>query len=163
MRQLSLPIIAKINGYCLGGGLGLALNTDIRIACQNARFSIPAVKLGIVCPKDIIDQLIKLIGESHAKIILYTGEQISAQQAYTMGLVQYVCDNHDSLDKYVFDLAVRISQNAPLSLCAIKFMIEKDTDDIMISTAIDACKNSNDIHEGRQAFREKRSANFQGV
>ncbi|CAF3567770.1 unnamed protein product [Rotaria sordida] len=162
LLQFPLPIIAKINGYCLGGGLALAMHVDIRIACQNALFSIPAVKLGLACPKDIIDRLIKLVGESHAKMILYTGDRISAQQAYSIGLIQYVTDNHDSLDQYVFDLARKISCNAPLSVRSIKLMIENRNDDLAIKNVIDACRNSNDIIEGRNAFREKREANFQG-
>ena len=162
LRQFPLPIIAKINGYCLGGGLALAMSIDIRIASQNASFSIPAVKLGLPCPKDIIERLIQLIGESHAKMILYTGDRITAQQAYSMGLIEYVCDNHENLDQYVLDLARRIAFNAPLSLRTIKVMIENKNDDLAIQTAIDVCEKSNDINEGRNAFREKREANFQG-
>ncbi|CAF2092038.1 unnamed protein product [Rotaria magnacalcarata] len=162
IRQYPLPIIAKINGYCLGGGLALAMSVDIRIASQNAQFGIPAVKLGLACPKDIIDRLIQLIGESHAKMVLYTGDRISAQQAHSMGLIQYLCHNHDDLDKYVFDLAQRISSNAPLSLRSIKTMIEIGDDKLAIQAAIDACRNSNDTNEGRNAFREKREPHFQG-
>jgi enoyl-CoA hydratase/carnithine racemase len=162
LLQFPIPIIAKINGYCLGGGLALAMNIDIRIASSNASFSIPAVKLGVPLPKDIIDRLIQLIGESHAKMILYTGDRISAQQAYSIGLIQYVCDNHDSLDKYVLDFARTLSRNAPLSIRSIKTMIENKNDELAIKTAIDACRNSNDMNEGRNAFREKREANFQG-
>jgi enoyl-CoA hydratase/carnithine racemase len=95
-------------------------------------------------------------------MILYTGDRISAQQAYSIGLIQYVCDNHDSLDKYVLDFAQRLSRNAPLSIRTIKTIIENKTDELVIKTAIDACRNSNDINEGRNAFREKREANFQG-
>jgi enoyl-CoA hydratase/carnithine racemase len=162
LRQFPIPIIAKINGFCLGGGLALAMSVDLRIASQNALFSIPAVKLGLPCPKDIIDRLIQLVGESHAKMILYTGDRISAQQAYSIGLIQNVCDSHENLDKYVLDLARTISSNAPLSVRAIKTMIENSTDELAIKTAVDACRNSNDMNEGRNAFREKREANFQG-
>ncbi len=162
LLKFPIPIIAKINGYCLGGGLALAMSVDIRIASQNALFSIPAVKLGVACPKDIIDRLIKLVGESHAKMILYTGDRISAQQAYSMGLIQYVCDDNDSLDKYISDLARTLSRNAPLSIRSIKLMIEHENNESAIKTAIDACLNSNDINEGRNAFQEKREANFQG-
>jgi len=162
LRQFPIPIIAKIDGYCLGGGLALAMSVDIRIASQNALFSIPAVKLGVPCPKDIIDRLIQLVGEPQAKMILYTGDRISAQQAHSIGLIQYVCDNHDSLDKYVLDFARTITCNAPLSIRSIKIMIENENDELTIKTAIDECRNSNDIHEGLNAFREKRQANFQG-
>ncbi|CAF1014975.1 unnamed protein product [Adineta steineri] len=161
LRQYPIPIIAKINGYCLGGGLALAMNVDIRIASENASFSIPAVKLGVPCPKDIVHRLIQLVGESQAKMILYMGNRISAQQAYTIGLIQYVSDSHDNLDKYVLELAQTISRNAPLSIRSIKLMIENGTNELTIKTSIDACLSSHDINEGRNAFREKRDANFQ--
>ena len=161
-RQFPIPIIAKINGFCLGGGLALAMSADLRIASENAQFSIPAVKLGLPCPKDIIDRLIELIGESHAKLILYTGDRISAQRAHSIGLIEHLCDSPDSLDAYVLDLARTISRNAPLSIRAIKTMIENTTDESAIERAIAACQNSNDIKEGQNAFREKREASFQG-
>lgn len=162
LRQFPIPIIAKINGFCLGGGLALAMSVDLRIASQNASFSIPAVKLGLPCPKDIIDRLIQLVGESHAKMILYTGDRISAQQAHSIGLIENVYDSHESLDKHVLDLARMISCNAPLSIRSIKIMIDNNTDELAIKTAVDACRNSNDMNEGRNAFREKRGAHFQG-
>ena len=162
LRQYPIPIIAQINGYCLGGGLALAMNVDLRIASNNAVFSIPAVKLGVALPKDIIDRLMQLVGESHAKLILYTGDRISAKQALSMGLIQHVCDSHESLNQYVMDLARRISRSAPLSVRTIKTIIENPTDELAIQTAVDACRNSNDIHEGKTAFREKREPNFQG-
>lgn len=163
IRQFPLPIIGKINGYCLGGGLALAMSVDIRIASQNALFSIPAVKLGLPCPRDIIQRLIQLVGESNAKMILYTGDRITAQQALSIGLIQYVCENHENLDNYVYDLAKKLSCNAPLSLRTIKLMIENENDELAIKTAVDACRNSDDINEGRKAFRGKREPNFQGV
>jgi enoyl-CoA hydratase len=162
LLQFPIPIIAKIQGFCLGGGLALAMSVDIRIASDNALFSVPAVKLGVPLPKDIINRLIKLVGESHAKMILYTGDRISAKRAYSIGLIEYVCDDHDSLDKYVLDLARTLSRNAPLSVRAIKLMIENETDESAIQKAIDTCLKSDDINEGRNAFREKREANFQG-
>ncbi|CAF1589625.1 unnamed protein product, partial [Adineta ricciae] len=85
-----------------------------------------------------------------------------ADQAYSKGLIQHVCDNHDSLDKYVLNLARTISTNAPLSLRSMKLMIENKNDETAIKAAIDACLISNDINEGRNAFRQKREAKFQG-
>lgn len=162
LRRFPIPIIAKINGYCLGGGLALAMSVDLRIASANAVFSIPAVKLGLPCPKDIIDRLIELTGESQAKMILYTGDRILAAEAHSMGLLQTVCESHDSLDQYVLDVARKIVRNAPLSVRAIKIMIENHADESAIKAAVDACRNSQDIAEGQNAFREKREANFQG-
>ena len=162
LRQFPLPIISKIHGYCLGGGLALAMSTDLRIASQNALFSIPAVKLGLPCPQGIVERMIELIGESHAKMILYTGDRITAQHAYSIGLIQHVCDSHDILDVYVLDLAMKLSRNAPLSLRTTKLMIENKTDQQAIEQAVRLCENSSDYNEGRIAFREKREANFQG-
>lgn len=162
LRQFPLPIISKIHGYCLGGGLALAMSTDLRIASQNALFSIPAVKLGLSCPQGVIERLIELVGESHAKMILYTGDRITAQDAYSIGLVQHVCDTHEILDVYALDLAKKLSRNAPLSLRTIKLMIENKTDQQTIEQAVYLCENSDDYNEGRNAFRERREANFQG-
>jgi enoyl-CoA hydratase len=162
LRQFPIPVIARINGFCLGGGLALAMSTDIRVASSNASFSIPAVKLGVPCPQDIIARLMSLVGESNAKMILYTGDRISADRAYSQGLIQCVCDNHDSLDAYVLNLARTMASSAPLSLRAAKVMLEHPNDTLAIKSAVGACLSSNDIIEGRNAFREKRTPNFQG-
>ena len=162
LRQYPIPVLAQINGFCLGGGLALAMSTDIRLAASTALFSIPAVKLGVPCPKDIVDRLIQLVGESQAKLILYTGDRITAQQALDIGLIQHVCDDAEKLDLYVQELARSLARNAPLSIRAIKTMIEHDADEARIQRAIDTCSSSNDMHEGRNAFREKRPAHFMG-
>ena len=162
LHHYPIPLIAQIHGFCLGGGLGLAMSVDIRIASSDAQFSIPAVKLGVACPKDIIDRLTQLVGESHAKLILYTGDRISAERAYSYGLVQHICDSHRSLDEYVLELARTMSRSAPLSMRAIKVMMTNETNQTEMKEAIDRCLASNDMDEGRRAFREKRQANFQG-
>lgn len=162
LRQYPIPIIAQINGFCLGGGLALAMSTDIRVATSNAVFSIPAVKLSVPCPKDIVDRLLQLVGESQAKMILYTGERVTAQQALSIGLIQHVSEDAEKLDLYVQEFARNLSHNAPLSIRTIKTMIEHGADQERIQQAIDSCSTSNDVHEGRNAFREKRPANFLG-
>jgi enoyl-CoA hydratase len=159
LRQYPIPVIAQINGYCLGGGLALAMNTDIRIASCSSTFSIPAVKLGVPCPKAIVDRLIELVGQSNAKMILFTGDRISAQQALTIGLIQHVCDD---LNIYVLEFARNIAHNAPLAIQTIKLMIEHPSDEKDIQQSVQICLASNDIHEGQDAFREKRAADFQG-
>ena len=162
LHHYPIPLIAQIHGFCLGGGLGLAMSVDIRIASSDAQFSIPAAKLGVACPKDIVDRLTQLVGESRAKLMLYTGDRISAEQAYSYGLLQHVCDSHRSLDDYVLELARTMARNAPLSIRAIKVMMTNETNQIEMRKAIDRCLASNDMDEGRRAFREKRQANFQG-
>ena len=162
IRHYPLPILAQINGFCLGGGLALAMSADLRFASSNASFSIPAVKLGVPCPKDIIDRLVELVGESQAKLILFTGERIPAHQAMKIGLIQHVCPTVEDLNNFVLDLAKTISRNAPLSINAAKVMINPSSDAEQIEQARQRCYKSKDLEEGQRAFKEKRSANFQG-
>lgn len=162
IRHFPLPIVAQINGFCLGGGLALAMSTDLRFASSNATFSIPAVKLAVPCPKDIIDRLVELVGESQAKLILFTGDRISAEQAMKIGLIQHVCPTVEDLTAFVLDLAKTISKNAPLSIEAVKIIMNPSSDDNQIENARQRCYKSKDLEEGQRAFREKRSANFQG-
>lgn len=162
MRHYPLPILSEINGFCLGGGLALAMCTDLRFASSKASFSIPAVKLGVPLAKDIVDRLLELIGEAAAKTILFTGDRISADHALRIGLIQHVCATEEELHSYVLQMAKNIAGSAPLSIQAMKVMMDRSSDPDRIEQARERCLQSRDLEEGRRAFREKRSANFQG-
>ena len=162
IRQFPIPIIAQIDGFCLGGGLALAMCTDFRFASVNASFSIPAVHLGIACPPDIVHRLVELVGESQAKMILYQGTRITGQQAFSIGLIQRLSENSEQLAADVLATARTLASNAPLSISAIKIMIEHRHDSDQIAKAIEKCSNSNDSEEGRKAFQEKRAPHFRG-
>ena len=97
-------MIARIQGFCLGGGLGIAMSADIRIAAESSTFGIPAAKLGIVYGFDMVRRLVSLVGRRHARSILFTGERIGAREAERIGLVNQVVPDAE-LDATVDKLA----------------------------------------------------------
>jgi enoyl-CoA hydratase/carnithine racemase len=161
------PTIAKIRGYCIGGGVAAALACDIRICADTARFAVPAAKLGIGYDYAGIRKLVDVVGPSFAKEIFFTARQFSAGEAKDMGLVDRVVPE-PSLDAYVRDYALTIAANAPMTMHAAKTSILqclKDPDDrdlALCEQLVDACHASRDYEEGRTAFMEKRKPKFTG-
>jgi enoyl-CoA hydratase/carnithine racemase len=161
------PTIAKIRGYCIGGGVATALGCDIRICSDNARFAVPAAKLGVGYDYDGIRRLIDVVGPSFAKEIFFTARQFSAQEAKDMGLVDRVVPA-DELDDYVRDYAMTMAANAPMTMHAAKVAILEslkdaaDRDIALCDRLVDECHASQDYNEGRTAFMEKRKPNFVG-
>lgn len=161
------PTIAMIQGYCIGGAAGVALCCDLRIASEDARFGIPAAKLGLAYRWDDIYPLVQLVGASFAKEILFTGRQFNAEEALRMGLVNRVVPRSE-LESYVDDYAERIASNAPLTIRAAKRTIGEalkdpgDRDLDMVSGLVNECFASEDYAEGRRAFMEKRKPGFKG-
>ena len=161
------PTIAKISGYCMGGGLALALCCDLRICGEGARFAIPAAKLGLGYGHGAFARLATVVGTAMAAEILFTARQFSDTEAYDMGLVNRVVPP-DELDAYVDDYAERIASNAPLTVALAKACktamnagemaesIEK------LDAMVAACYASADYREGRKAFVEKRAPRFEG-
>ena len=162
------PVIAMIQGYCLGGGLGTALNADVRIASDDARFGIPAARLSIGYPFAGIKRLIDLVGPAYAKEILFTAHRFTAQEAYAMGLVNRVVPV-DELEEVVRTMAATMADNAPLTLRSAKAIVAEalkdpaDRDLELCDTLVKACMTSNDYVEGRRAFMEKRKPEFTGT
>jgi enoyl-CoA hydratase len=161
------PKIAAIQGFCLGGGLAIAMQADLRIASANSQFGIPAARLGIAYAFDGLRTLVQLVGPAHARMILYTGTRIGAEEAARIGLINKVVPE-PSLTDTVLELARTIAGNAPLSIAANKLCIdnilkdpaERDLD--TLARAARACLDSADYREGRTAFMEKRPPRFQG-
>ncbi|BBK45342.1 enoyl-CoA hydratase [Allostella vacuolata] len=167
LKALEVPLIAMIRGFCVGGGMGMALRADLRIASSDSRFGIPAARLGVSYSQESLDRLTQLTGPSVAKHIMFLGRQYTADQALAMGLVNEVVAP-EALEETVTAIAAEIAANAPLSIRASKAMIE--------ATAIDpsrrdhareaelerACFDSEDYKEGRRAFMEKRRPVFRG-
>src|SRR5207248_6390190 len=118
------PTIASIRGYCLGGGLAIAMQSDLRIASSDSQFGIPAAKLGIAYGFDGLRRLVSLVGPAHARMILYTGERIGADEALRIGLVNRVVPP-EQLESHVYDLAQIIAANAPLSIAASRIAIDQ--------------------------------------
>jgi enoyl-CoA hydratase/carnithine racemase len=162
------PTIAMIRGYCIGGGLGLAVCCDLRICSDNSRFAIPAAKLGLGYGYTGIKRLADLVGPSFAKEIFFTARQFDAAEAQTMGLVNRVVPA-DQLETYVKGYADTIGGNAPLTVNAVKFIANQTVADEgkrdlkRCADLVKGCFDSKDFIEGRRAFMEKRKPAFTGA
>jgi enoyl-CoA hydratase len=162
------PTIAMIRGYCIGGGLGLAVCCDLRICSDNSRFAIPAAKLGLGYGYTGIKRLADLVGPSFAKEIFFTARQFDAAEAQTMGLVNRVMPA-DQLETYVKNYADTIGGNAPLTVNAVKFIANQTVADEgkrdlkRCADLVKGCFDSKDFIEGRRAFMEKRKPAFTGA
>ncbi|MBN9508592.1 MAG: enoyl-CoA hydratase/isomerase family protein [Alphaproteobacteria bacterium] len=154
------PVIARIRGYCLGGGVAVALAADLRIAGEGAVFGIPAARLGVAYGADLVRALVDVVGPAQAKFLLYSGQRIDAAEAARIGLVNRVVADA-ALAETVESLARAIAANAPLSIRAAKLAIAAEDPDA-IAAAIAACFDSADYREGRAAFAAKRPPRFQG-
>lgn len=162
------PSIACLQGYCVGGGIAIALQADLRVAASDAVFAIPAARLGIAYGIEPMERLMALVGPARARLMLYTGRRFTAEEAFTMGLVEMVAPEHDVVREAV-DLARSIVENAPLSVLAAKFTIEQVLKDAVerdvagVAEHMRRCMDSADYHEGRTAFTEKRKPVFVGA
>ena len=163
VTRCPVPTLAAIEGYCIGGGLGLALACDLRLARDDASFAIPAARLGLAYPTRAAERLRDTVGLARAKDILFTARRFDVDEALTIGLVDYVAPTQD----FETELSHRISTicaNAPLTLRAAKGVLERtpDTDQAELDRKIAACFASADYEEGRLAFMEKRNPEFKG-
>ena len=167
LRGLGKPTIAMIRGYCLGGGMAIALNCDLRFCSDDAQFGIPAAKLGIGYGAEGLTQLVNLVGPSAAKDILFSGRRCQAAEALRLGIVNHVAAPHE-LEAFVTAYANTLAVNAPLSILAAKRVIDeivKDAakrDQALCDRVVAACFASQDYIEGRHAFMEKRKPAFTG-
>jgi enoyl-CoA hydratase/carnithine racemase len=160
------PVIARIRGFCLGGGLGIAMQADLRIAAVDSEFGIPAAKLGIAYGYDMTSKLVDLVGPAHAKMMLYTGARIDAHEAARIGLINQVTSDED-LSDVVVGIARMIADNAPLSVRTAKQVVAEvlkpDPRPEEVNALVAACFDSADYKEGRLAFKEKRAPRFIGA
>ena len=167
MEHISKPLIAMIQGYCVGGGLGLALHADVRIAAEDARFAIPAARLGLGYEYAGLAALARLVGPSVAKDVLFSARHLDAPEALRVGLVNAVHPVGE-LEARVRDYAATIVGNAPLTIRAAKaamrvFERYADSDEAAaVDQLVDRCFDSDDYREGRRAFMEKRTPRFEG-
>lgn len=161
------PVIAMVNGFCLGGGNELAMACDIRIASENAKFSQPEIDLGIMCGGGGTQRLPRLIGEGRAMELALTGDMIDAATAERFGLVNHVYPL-DQLEAETMKLAEKIAEKAPIALQlskeAVKFASRSNLDE-GLRREVDLfaiCFSTEDKQEGVAAFLEKRKPEFKG-
>ena len=168
MTSLDKPLIAMIRGFCIGGGLGVAMSADIRIASDDSQLGIPAAKLGLAYGYDSLKKLVDLVGPALAKEILFTGRRLKADEALRIGLVNRVV-SVEALEPTVIELASEIAGNAPLTIRSSKITIDEivkdaaDRDMAKVEASFRACFDSDDYARGRKAFMEKRKPEFTGT
>tara|TARA_Y100000994_G_scaffold168769_1_gene138935 strand:- start:60 stop:860 length:801 start_codon:yes stop_codon:yes gene_type:complete len=167
LANFATPVVAMIRGYCIGGGLAIALNTDIRIATEQSKFGIPAAKLGLGYGFEAVKTLESIVGPSHAKDILFTARFLEAKEALSIGLINFMVGS-ELLEQTVIEYANKIVTNAPLTIRAVKKTVGEVVKDpgqknpAHIERMVNDCFLSADYQEGRRAFMEKRKPKFTG-
>ena len=161
------PSVALIHGYCLGGGLEIALACDLRYCGRSAQFGIPAAKLGLAYNVEGHKRLLETVGHAWAREIMFLGRRYHADEALGIGLVHRVLPDAE-LDAYVDGVIDTLCRNAPLAIANTKTVLEQyvksegEPDMARMRAAIERCAKSADYIEGRRAFMEKRKPRFTG-
>jgi len=167
LARIDKPLIAMIQGYCIGGGLATALGADIRFATPDSTFGIPAAKLGLGYDYGGLYVLSSLVGPSRAKDIMFSARFMAADEALQMGLINFLVPMEE-LEERVIAYASLIASNAPLTVKAAKAAInevvkDSQTRDLTnVEALVNQCFDSEDYREGRRAFMEKRPPDFKG-
>ncbi len=168
LRNCSKPTLSMVQGYCFGGGMLLALASDLRLACEGATFSLPPARLGLGFDLDWTRLVLSVLTPSFAREMLFTGGRFSASELFRHGALNRV-HAQAALEEETRSLALKIAGNAPLSVQAFKFAIDdlsamsEDIDRSPHDARTKACFDSADYQEGRRAFSEKRTPLFKGV
>ncbi|MBX9812800.1 MAG: enoyl-CoA hydratase/isomerase family protein [Burkholderiales bacterium] len=167
LHECPKPTIAMIRGYCIGGGTAIAVGCDIRIAAEDARFGVPAGRLGLGYRFMGIKRLADVVGPSFTAEIFFTARQFTAQEALQMNLVNRLVPVAE-LEQYTLDYANTIAGNAPLTIASIKralieYLKDPDKRDLeLCQKMVEDCYKSADYREGQTAFMEKRKPVFKG-
>jgi enoyl-CoA hydratase/carnithine racemase len=163
------PVLAAINGHCLGGGLELAVRCDLRFCAAGAKLGMPPAKLGLIYGHTGLERFIDVIGVAYARELFLTGRNLDAERAEAIGLVNWVADD-DEVEAASIELAAEIAGNAPLSMTGNKAAIETLARFARITPEQErelielrqSCFASEDFREGIRAFAEKRKPRWQG-
>ncbi len=167
IHRFSKPTLACIRGFCVGGGINVAISCDLRIASSDSVFFIPAARLGLGYRYSALKNLVDLIGPGAAKDLFFTARRIDAEEARSLGLISRVCAP-DALAALLSEYTTALAVNAPLTVAAAKVVIGEilkpapDFDAEMCQQLIRGCFESEDYAEGRRAFMEKRQPVFTG-
>ncbi|HEY7798610.1 MAG TPA: enoyl-CoA hydratase [Hyphomonadaceae bacterium] len=164
LAEAPKPVIAMINGFCVGGGIVISSACDIRICSAGSRFGVPAARLGLAYELDNLARLQSIVGKGVTMEMLATARHFTSEEALQIGYVNRIVPAQH-LEETVREMVAMIANTAPLTFAAAKLASRAAADPsfrIMAQQAIDACFNSEDFKEGRAAFREKRQPRFTG-
>lgn len=167
LANFSKPLIALIEGHCIGGGLATALAADVRFATPDSKFGIPAARLGLGYAYDSLAKLARVAGPARARDMLLSARIMAADEAKSMGLVNFIEERTD-IEAKTLAYAKTLAGNAPLSVKASKAALnawEQGASAAQLEAVealVNACFDSEDYREGRQAFMAKRKAQFRG-
>jgi enoyl-CoA hydratase/carnithine racemase len=162
------PTLACIRGYCIGGGVNVAISCDMRIAASDAVFSVPAAKLGLGYRYSAMKNLVDLIGPGAAKDLFFTARRLDAQEALQLGLISRVCET-EKLPALLSEYTSALAANAPITIAAAKAITKEilkpspELDMALCQQLVRNCFESADYAEGRKAFMEKRKPIFKGI
>jgi enoyl-CoA hydratase/3-hydroxyacyl-CoA dehydrogenase len=162
LEAAPVPVVAAIHGYCLGGGLEIALACDFRIATRDAQLGFPEVNLGLLPGGGGTQRAPRLIGSGRASWLIMSGERIPAEQAASWGLVEFVVDD---LEEGIAQYVEPLGKQSPHAIRQIKQLLNATRDERSDEREVEAfvaCLNSEDGQEGVAAFLEKRQANWVG-
>ena len=161
------PSVAMIHGFCMGGGLEVALACDLRYCGEGAQFAIPAAKLGLAYNVEGHKRLVETVGHARTREIMFLGRRYKAAEALSIGLVHGVVPDQ-GLEKLVEEILQTLAENAPLAIANTKTIVEEYVkssgapDYAVMEAAMKRCTASEDYKEGRRAFMEKRKPRFTG-
>ncbi|WVQ72503.1 hypothetical protein IAR50_002059 [Cryptococcus sp. DSM 104548] len=168
LESVQIPTVGVVDGYALGGGAELALACDLRVGGENTKMALPEAKLGIIPGAGGTQRLMRLVGVSKAKELIFTGRYVNGQEAERLGLLNIYAQPPSSAWEASLILARQILTSAPLALAAAKKAIDGATD-LSLETGLDLERgmyngllDTDDRQEGLKAFAEKRRANFSG-